>query len=161
MASNDQHMVRILRALSSRSPAADDNLLTSLETILERAERRGVIAVISDLMFDPIPVQRQLAKLQAQGHEVLVFQLRDPTEESFPFNRWVQFIDREKSAVRYRIDPVPLKKIYLEEYQALIDAWKTWARKQNVHFITMRSDDPLETMLAEYLIYRAEVTAKH
>ena len=161
MRSNDLHRVQILRALATKSPAADDNLRTSLETILDRAERRGLIAIISDLMFDPTPVQSQLAKLQGQGHEVLVFQLRDPTEESFPFNRWVRFIDRENPAIRHRIDPVPLKKIYLEEYQALIGEWKSWARKQDVHFITFRSDESVQTMLAEYLFYRTEVTAKH
>jgi len=161
MQSGDMHLVQILRALASKSPAAEDNLRISLQTILDRAERRGLIVVVSDLMFDPADVQRQMAKLQAQGHEVLVFQLRDATEEAFPFNRWVRFIDRENPAIRHRIDPVPLKKIYLEEYQALIDEWKRWAAKQNVHFITMRCDDPVQTMLAEYLFYRTEVAAKH
>ena len=161
MRSNDMHLVQILKALASKSPAAQDNLETSLKTILDRAERRGLITVVSDLMFDPEPVRNQLSRLQAQGHEVLVFQLRDPTEEEFPFNRWVQFADRENPAVRHRIDPVPLKKIYLEEYQALIEEWKNWATKQNIHFISVRSDEPVETMLSEYLFFRTEVTAKH
>jgi uncharacterized protein (DUF58 family) len=154
------HLVQILQALAAKSAAAEDNLLVSLETILARAERRGLIAVVSDLMFDPVPVQGQLAKLQAQGHEVLVFQLRDPTEEAFPFNRWVRFIDRENPAVRHRLDPVPLKKVYLEEYRALIEEWRNWARKQNVHFVTFRSDESVQTMVAEYLSYRMEMAGK-
>ena len=160
MRSNELQLVQILKALATKSAAAADNLLVSLETILARAERRGLIVVVSDLMFDPAPIQSRLAQLQAQGHEVLVFQLRDPTEEAFPFRRWVRFVDRENPAVRHRIDPVPLKKIYLEEYRALIEEWRNWARKQDVHFVTFRSDESVQTMAAEYLSYRMEVAGK-
>jgi len=154
MSSAGDHLVNILQALVARDAVAEDNLQTCLRTILDRGERRGLIAVISDLMFDPVPVQRELARLQAYGHEVLVFQLRDKTEEEFPFNRWVEFGDLEDASVKHRLDAVPLKKIYLEEYQALIEEWNAWAKKYNVHFITFRTEEHVDTVLSEYLVYR-------
>lgn len=154
MSSAGNHLVNILQALVARDAVAQDNLQICLRTILDRGERRGLIALVSDLMFDPLAVQRELARLQAYGHEVLVFQLRDKTEEEFPFNRWVEFGDLEDASVKHRLDAVPLKKIYLEEYQALIEEWNVWAKKYNVHFITFRTEEHVDTVLSEYLAYR-------
>ncbi|NQT93949.1 MAG: DUF58 domain-containing protein [Lentisphaerae bacterium] len=152
-----QHLVQILQALVTKGAAAEDNLELCLRTMLERAERRGLIVVISDCMFDPVPVQQQLARLQAQGHEVLVLQPRDPNEEDFPFNRWVQFRDRELPSRSFRIDTVPLRKIYREEYQALIKEWDAWAHKYDIHFVSFRSDEHIGTILSEYLAFREEI----
>jgi uncharacterized protein (DUF58 family) len=154
------HLVAILRALIDEEPAAEDNLSICLRTILDRAEQKGIVAVISDMMYDPEPVQRELARLQAQGHEVLLFQLRDPTEEDFPFNRWVQFHDLEHPAVRHRLDASVLKRIYRQEYQDLVEQWRSWAKKYNVHFVTFRTTDSVETVLSEYVAFRGEVLGK-
>ena len=155
-----QHLVQILQALATRRPAAADHLQVSLRTILERSERRGLIVVISDLMFDPTPVQQQIARLQAQGHEALLFQVRDPNEEDFPFNRWVQFQDREAPSRRHRIDTVPLRRLYREEYQALLENWRAWARKYDIHFVSFRSGEHVQAQLSEYMAYREGIAGK-
>jgi uncharacterized protein (DUF58 family) len=158
--STQNHLVRLLQELAGQPPAGEDHLETALRTLLERAERKGLVAVVSDFMFDPVPVQKQLSRLAAQGHEVLLFQLRDPTEEEFPFNRWVQFEDLERPGVRHRVDAAPLKRIYREEYQALLAEWRAWAKKYDIHFVSERTDATMETMLSEYLATRAEVAGR-
>jgi uncharacterized protein (DUF58 family) len=154
------HLVAIMQALVASDPVAEDNLQTCLKTILDRAERKGIVVVISDMMYDPVPVQQAMARLQAQGHEVLLFQLRDPTEEDFPFNRWVQFQDLEHPATRHRLDAAILKKIYREEYQALVAEWEAWAKKFNIHFVSFRTEDPVETVLSQYIAFRGEIFGK-
>lgn len=154
--SSESALVRILQALATKGPAAADNLEQCLGALVDRGEKKGMVILVSDMMYPPEKVQRQLARLTAQGHEVLVFQLRDPTEEDFPFNRWVQFGDLENASVNHRLDTVPLKKIYLEEYQMLIDEWRAWAKKYDVHFVTARTDADVETMLSEYIHMRLE-----
>lgn len=158
--SMETHFVRMLQALASRDGAAEDGLRVCLRTILDRAERRGLVAVISDLMFEPAAVQQELARLTAQGHEVLLFQTREPVEEEFPFNRWVQFQSFEDPAVRHRIDTVPLRKLYLAEYEDLIARWRKWAAKFDIHFVTLRTDAHIGTVLSEYLAWREEIFAK-
>lgn len=152
--SAETHLVRILEALVSRPAAAADRLEVCLRAILERGERKGLVVLVSDLLFDPAAVQRELASLSAQGHEILLCQLRDPTEEDFPFNRWVQFHDLENPATRHRIDTVPLKQIYREEYEAVLEEWRTWARKYNTHLVSLRTDEHVEKVLSEYLARR-------
>ncbi len=145
--------VRLLEILADKGPVAEDALQPCLKAILDRGERRGMIVVISDLMFDPVPVQRELGRLAAQGHEIIIFQMRDPDEEEFPFNRWVEFLDLETTA-RHRLDALPLKRLYREEYQALLGEWRAWSRKYNVHFVSFRTTEHPETVLSAYLARR-------
>ncbi len=159
--STERHLVAILRTLATHDAVAEDNVGRCLRTILDRGERKGLVVLVSDMMYDPAPVQRELARLSAQGHEVLLLQLRDPTEEDFPFNRWVQFGDLEDPSVRHRVDAVPLKRIYREEYEALMEEWRTWSKKFNVHFVSLRTDEALEAVLSRYLAFRAGVEGKH
>jgi len=151
------HLVTLLQALVAGGPVAEDNLQVCLRTILDRAEHKGIVAVISDLMFDPVPVQRELARLQAQGHEVLLFQLRDPTEEDFPFSRWVQFGCLEDPSVRHRLDAAILKRVYRETYQGLLETWRNWANHYGAHFVSLRTEQAVETVLSNYIAFRGEM----
>jgi uncharacterized protein (DUF58 family) len=150
----ERHLVRILESLVERPPEGVDDMERTLRAIVDRGARRGLIVVLTDLMYPPEPVQKQLASLQARGHEVLLFQFRDQTEEEFPFNRWVEFRDLENAATRRRLDAVPLRRIYLEEYQALMEEWRTWTRKYDIHLVSMRAEEHVETVLSNYLAQR-------
>ena len=154
--STQSQMVRILRALVTGGAGGADALDVSLRAILERESRRGMVVIFSDLMFDPETVRLDIRKLQARGHEVLLFQVRDPAVEKFPFNRWMQFESLERAGVRWRLDTVPLKRFYLEEYREFMDDWKNWTRKHDVHFVTLSSDESVETAILEYMAFRTE-----
>lgn len=153
--SADSQVVRILRELARREAAAPDGLTACLKTILESGGRRGLLVLVSDLLFPPESVQRELGRLAARGHEILILQVRDPMEEDFPFTRWVRFGDLEDPSVRHLIDAVLLKKLYREEFQALRDEWQAWARKLGAHLASFRTDEKVETVLSQYLAFRA------
>ncbi|MCJ8331847.1 MAG: DUF58 domain-containing protein [Lentisphaeria bacterium] len=154
VSSTQSSLVRILEALVGKPPSDEDALVSCLKAILDRGEKRGLIAVVSDLMFDPKPVMKALSRLGAQGHEILIFQVKDPDEEEFPYNRWVDFQDLE-SGKNQRIDTVPLKRLYREEYKALMDEWQSFVKKNNAHIIDFKTDQATETVLSEYMIQRS------
>ena len=91
---------------------------------------------------------------------MLVLQPRDPMEEEFPFNRWVQFGCLEDPSVRHRIDTVPLKKIYRQEYAGLLKQWRAWAKKLDVHFVSFATTEHVETVLSKYIAFRSEIFGK-
>ena len=153
----ETQLVRILQALAAREGETADSLDEALRAVLERNERRGLVVLVSDLMFDPVPVRQQLSRLHAQGHEVLVFQVRDPAEEEFPFNRWVEFRHLEVAGAKLRLDTIPLKRLYREEYQALAASWKQWTRKYGMHLVSVRTDETMEACISDYVFYRAEI----
>jgi hypothetical protein len=68
----------------------------------------------------------------------------------------MQFDSLERPGTRWRVDTVPLKRFYLEEYREFMDGWKTWARKHDVHFVTLGSNEPVEAALSAYLALRTE-----
>lgn len=157
----EAHLVRLFTALASTDPAGEGGVESALNALLERNEYKGILVLITDLMFDPEPIQRQLGRLGAQGHELLLMQVADPTTEEFPFNRWVVFQDLEVPGLRHRVDAVPLKKLYREEYENLMNEWREWARKQDAHFVPFRAESSIETVLGEYLNYRQSVLGNH
>lgn len=157
VSSRSTHMLQILQTLSGAQAQAQDSLAAGLRVILDRNETRGIIAVVTDLMYDPEPVRQELGRLHAQGHEVMLIQARDLTEEDFPFNRWVQFFDLENAAVKHRLDAVLLKRIYREEYQSLLADWRAWARKFGMHYVSFRNEEDAVTVLTSYLAVRARM----
>ena len=91
----------------SNSPNQFDDMVRMLEHPIEghpktymshvlghfiaRASKKGVVILISDL-FDEVPsVLRALKMLRHAGHDVLVLQVLDPWELSFPFDRMSRF----------------------------------------------------------------------
>jgi len=155
--SGEPHLVRCVQALCAREGSGGDSLAECLRVQVERSERRGLTALVSDLMLDPQSVQAHLARLMAQGHDIVVFQICDPAEQEFPFSRWVRFQNLESQASATRIDTVPLKRIYREEFQAVQDEWRQWCRRNGAHFVVARTDSPMETVLCEYLAFRDEI----
>lgn len=155
VSSTQRQLVRILEALVGAQPAGPDALSEALRTLADRPERRGLVVVVSDLMFDPEPARRQMSRLQAAGHEMLLIHLRDATAERFPFNRWMLFESLETAGRRYRVDAVALKRLYAEEYRAWLDDWQGWARRRDIHLIAAPSEAPAEAVLAAYLARRA------
>ena len=108
-------------------------------------------------MFDPGLVQSQLALLAAQGHDLLVFQVCDPVEQDFPFSRWIRFQSLEAGGRGRRVDTVPLKRLYREEFAAVQEEWRAWCSRSDSHFCIARSDAAMETALAEYLSFRERI----
>ena len=155
--SGETHLVRCVQALCAAEGNGADDLAECLRVQVERSERRGITALISDLMFDPAPVQSQLARLKAQGHDLVVFQVCDPVEQDFPFNRWIRFNDLESAGRGTRIDTVPLRRIYREEFVAVQEEWRQWCRRSDAHFVTARADAAMEAVLSEYLAFRDEI----
>ena len=152
--STQRHLAQILNALAAREASDADGLRVCLQTMVARGHRRGLVIAISDFMFDPEPVQAELARLAIQGHEILLVHVQDVVEEEFPFNRWTHFTDLENPRVLHRVDAVTLKRLYREEYDRLCESWRQWARKWGAHRVALPTDRSPETVLSEYVAAR-------
>lgn len=158
LGSSDGHLAALLGLLVRGEPQGADNVARPLAALGEQSVPKGLLVFISDLMFDPKPVQRELAKLHRQGHEVVVINVRDIYEEEFPFNQWVRFVDLEGVGRPAKIDTVILRRLYAEEYGRLMDDWDVWRKRQDIHWVVSRSDTAPEATLLEYIQYRNRVT---
>jgi uncharacterized protein (DUF58 family) len=158
LGSSDGHMAALLSLLVRSEPQGADNLARNLATLGEQNLAKGMLVFISDLMFDPEPVQRELATLHHQGHEVIVVNVRDTYEEGFPFRQWIRFVDLEGVGRPVKIDTALLRRLYEDEYRNLMADWDAWRKHQDIHWLVSRSDAAPETAILEYIQYRNRVT---
>lgn len=158
LGSSNGHMATLLAVLAGAGPRGSDQVIRHLATLVERNLPRGLMVFVSDLMFDPEPVRRELAKLHHQGHEVIVLNVRDITEEEFPFSQWVRFVDLEEGRKPIKVDTVILRRIYTEEYRDLMRDWDAWSKRQDIHHVVSRSDEAPEAAILKYIQYRNRVT---
>ncbi len=157
LGSSGLHLVEILTVLISHEPQGKDDIVRHLNTLVSRNTARGVVVFVSDLMYEPTAVQRELAKLHHQGHEIVVINIRDRQEEQFAFNQWIRFTDDEKQYAPAKVDTVLLGRLYVEEYRTLMAAWETWSKAQDVHFRPSYAHAGAEATLVDYINYRNRI----
>src|SRR5262249_54585591 len=78
-----RHLRRLMLFLDRPAAGTSTNLTKPLELVAELLSKRGIVVLVSDLLAPLEGLSNQLAALVSRGHEVLVFQVLDPTETKF------------------------------------------------------------------------------
>ena len=89
------HLRQLMLALEKESAGSETNLAEPLRRAAELARKRGLIVLISDLLAPVFELESALGRLAAAGHEVVIFQVLDPNELAFEFDRATLFHDVE------------------------------------------------------------------
>ena len=82
-----KHLDTILHTLDRVEAGRAGGLAGPLLQITELLGRKGILVVISDFYEDPEAVISAIGPLRARGHDVIVFQVLDPTEIEFRSRR--------------------------------------------------------------------------
>ena len=93
------------------SAGSGTNLGEPLRRVAELARKRGLIVLISDLLAPVDELERDLGRLTAAGHEVVVFQVLDPNELAFNF-RPAMFFKMSKVGKDFYLDPEAVRSEY-------------------------------------------------
>ena len=144
------HLRHIMLTLEKASAGTSTDLITPLNRVVELASKRGLMVLISDLLAPLDRLETSLAALAACGHEVAVFQVLDPAELNFKFQKATLFQDVESGRELY-IDPEAARRDYLRklaEHNAGIDAT---CRKLGAACHRLSTDRPLELALFDFL----------
>ena len=86
---------QILELLDKPQPASDTDVGAILHDVAERIKRRGLVIIISDLIDDEAKIADGLQHFRHNNHEVVVFQVLDDAELTFPYDRLTRFKDME------------------------------------------------------------------
>jgi uncharacterized protein (DUF58 family) len=154
VSSRPGHLHRILLALERIEPGRRSNLERPLRQLAEAMTKRGLVIVLSDLLDDPEAVVRGLRQLRSRGTDVIVFQLLDPHELQFPFDRAARFRDVETDD-EVRADPARARARYLEALERLCDHYARELRGSGIDFVTLDTSSPLDAALVAYLDARS------
>lgn len=110
--SDPHHMQRMLIELENIEPSGETNTPGALERLGEIIQPRGMVALISDLLYPAEEVIDHLKSLRARRHDVMVLQISDPAEQTFPFASATTLIDAENGTERFTV-PEQAREEYL------------------------------------------------
>ncbi len=148
------HLRTILEELVRTEPGAESALAPVFHDIAERAHRRGLIVIISDLFDDPKEILNALHHFRYRKHEVLVLHVMAEEEITFPFDRWSQFRDLELESRRVQLDPRSVRSEYLRRVREFIREIEYGCGRMDVDYVQLSTRRSFAIALAHYLAGR-------
>ncbi|MEX0585853.1 MAG: DUF58 domain-containing protein [Pirellulales bacterium] len=147
------HLSSIVAALAASSPERKTDLYQVLRDVGESDHRRGLIVLVSDLLVERSGLMRGLALMRQRGHDVLVFHVLDDDELDFPFTGPTRFEGLELPE-HLRCNPRALREGYMEALAAYLAEVRRGCAQHEVHYGLIRTSEPLDAALAQYLSNR-------
>jgi len=148
------HLRALLVTLDRLRLGQKTNVSKPLHQLADSLTKRGMVVLISDLLDDPERVIRGLKHFQYRGTDVIVFQVLDPDETEFPFERATRFEDLE-TADEVMAVPVVVREHYLKTIGGLIERYKRELGAAGIDYHLLSTSEPLELALMAYLSMRA------
>jgi len=136
-----EHLSTLVEALEGISPSGPTSIQRAAERYVEGCRRRGMLVLFSDL-FDPNPnMLGSLRMVAARGHEVVVFQVLDPDEVTFPFEDPTLFVsmEDERSILSF---PREIRKAYLDEMNQFLGGIRRALSEGDIAYDLVRTDEP-------------------
>jgi uncharacterized protein (DUF58 family) len=148
------HLRALLVTLDRLRLGSETNVSKPLHQLAEALTKRGMVVLISDLLDEPERVIRGLKHFQFRGTDVIVFQILDPDEIDFPFERATRFEDLETDEAVTAV-PAVARASYLKAMTELLDRYKRELGSVGIDYHLLSTAEPLEMALLAYLSTRA------
>jgi uncharacterized protein (DUF58 family) len=152
--SRSSHLQAILRELSTTEPGAETAVAPILHDIADRAHRRGLMIVISDLFDEPADLRKALHHFRYRKHEVLLLHVMAEEELTFPFEKWSEFHDLEATVREIRVDPRSIRAEYVEHVRKYCQELESGAGQMQIDYVRLKTSEPFDAALAGYLARR-------
>lgn len=150
---NRDNLFRIMDRLAGFEPLRGTRLAPVLHGMAGKIKRKGIVIVISDFFDDEEELLQSVQHLRFKGHEVIMMQVLDPCEIDFPFTGNVEFEGLEDLPL-IRTRPSQIKKSYHREFEKFRERLRSDVERHQCHFVGVRTDQPLDEVLANYLTFR-------
>ena len=151
--SKRNHLMAICQGLENSKPSEKTELFSIFQQAAETFPRRGMTVIVSDFFADPKQTLRGIRMLRQCGHDVMVFHVMDDDELDFPFTGPTRFEDME-SETTLSCNPRALREGYLEACQEFLREMKRGCASAGCEYSLVRTSDPMDAVLAEFLSRR-------
>lgn len=148
------HWQLILHALESVRPSRKTETEHPLHEVAERLKRRGLVVLVTDGFDEVSRLAEGLRHLKFLKHEVIVFQVLDPAEWSFPFHGLVELEELE-TGTRRMVHADAAREEYKANFRRFIEEYHDTCAKFHVDHVVVTTDEPLDKALVHYLAQRA------
>lgn len=148
--SSNKHLQLLLAKLENLPSGGETSLAKSLHGLAERTRKRGLVIIFSDLFDDPDEVLLSLRHFRHRKHEVILFHILDPKEESFDFQLPLRLVDME-TRKEASLDP----RLVRAEYRKALEGYKRSLRQtcseHHIDYNPILTNQSLEHALFRYL----------
>jgi uncharacterized protein (DUF58 family) len=139
---------RMARHPATPSPAG--RLDPPMRKATELLTRRGIVILISDLYETPEQVLAACGHLRQRGNDLIVLQVLDPAELSFPFNEAASFEDME-TGERIPVVPDRVQGDYRGRMERHLQELRRLMGRGGIDFASFDTSKPLDHALFNYL----------
>lgn len=155
---NRDNLFKIMTRLAEFQPTGATQVARILHHMANQVRRKGIVIVISDFFDDEAEMIEGIQHLRFAGHEVIVMQVLDPHELDFPLTGMVEFEGLE-GIPSIQTRPSQIRNTYLREFGAFRQRLRDTCERNECHFLEVRTDQPLDEVLTNYLAFRMTRTA--
>src|SRR3954451_20972577 len=125
------HLRLLMEKLEDNKAGGETTLADTFHNLAETIKRRALVVVLSDLFDDPEHLVAALKHFRHKKHEVLVLQVLDPAELTFPFDDVTRIEDME-SGREITSDPRAFRRAYLEELEKFLETVRAGCRSAQI-----------------------------
>jgi uncharacterized protein (DUF58 family) len=152
-ASSPSHVQELLRMLESAAGKGPTLLPSALEFVAEKAGRRSLMVVLSDLFDTTEASIPALKMLRSRRHDVLLLQTHDREELDFPFDDPTRFLSMEDDR-QIEAQPRQIRESYLSEMRRFLESTRRELARADVEVQQIRTDAAPDRVLLELLARR-------
>ena len=135
------------------------DLASLFRQVTSTLARRSLVVLVSDLFDDPEHLAKGCAQLAFAGHDLIVLQVLDPAERTFPFRHPSEFLGLEAEG-RLPLDPHALRQAYLDVFEAHQRRIAEIARRFRFDHLLLDTSESLGPAMSEFLARRAALVSK-
>jgi uncharacterized protein (DUF58 family) len=144
------YLRRLMLALEADPEGGATDLGPPLQRIAQMLTKRGMIVLISDLLASIDRLESDLGYLCAGGHDVVLFNVLDPTELNFNFETPALFRDLETGRNMY-VDPADAQASYKRMLDKHLAKAESTCRSLGVDYHLFATDRAFDLALLDFL----------
>lgn len=150
------YLQNILKEIHNVQPSSKTNTAECLNSISEKIKRRGLVILISDFFDDIDSVLNVLKRFHYKKNDVIVFQILDPIEESFAFDKNAVFIDMETDE-ELTTQPHQIQKAYTDSFAEYLERIKKECLSFGIEYNLINTTQPFDTALLSFIKKRSRL----
>ena len=142
---------RLLLAIDESEPAGvGTDTASVLQFMGDVLPARGLVVLIADLLHPIDDMLGHLRSLRAQRHDVLVLQISDPAEQTFPFDRSITLVDAEGGGEQFAV-PDDVREAYLKNRTRHFDAIREACLASEIDIEEFVCSEPWDSALHHFM----------
>jgi uncharacterized protein (DUF58 family) len=154
--SNRVYLRTLLSALDQIEPGGATTTSKCLDLVADKIKKRGLTIIISDFFDDIDSVLNALKLIHYKKNEVIVFQILDPIEKSFGFDRDSIFVDLE-TGEQLTTQPHQIQRAYQQAMNEYLNKLKSECLNYGIEYNLIDTSQLFDKALISYFAKRSRL----